>query len=76
MSKTLQNGIKAALLSVCLSQCELRLKRYWSEGRDKMRETETMCACTRASAKEGDCSGFGSGRSVGMVALDITFGVT
>lgn len=35
-----------------------------------------MRTCMRVSAREGDCSGFGSGPSVGMFALDMTFGVT
>lgn len=47
VSKTFQNGIKAALLSVCLSQCELWLKRYLSEDEEEIR-WERRRPCVRA----------------------------
>ena len=70
---------QAALLGVCLSQCMLWLRagargvflRHYlpvrRQGRDKKRELEGACVRTSMSVREGDCSGFGSGTSVGDV---------
>lgn len=40
------------------------------------RGRQRPCACMHASMRDGDCSGFGSGCTVGMVAHHVTFSVT
>lgn len=53
---------------------------YLSKDKEEImgRERQHVCihACVCVSVRERDFSGFGRGPSVGMFALDMTFGVT
>lgn len=52
------------------------LQHYLLVRRQEIRERERLCAHATMCECVRDCSGFGSGPSVGMFALDMTFGVT